>query len=364
MKRIRIRSVLLAGLTLVAACAGKKLNNVGEIGAGGLPAVAGTSNVVAGAGEDGHGGGGRVTTPSVGGVSGGGTLVVGVSGDTGEGPGGEGGQCMGSARFDCEPPHCHNYQQDLDEGGVDCGGSECSGCENGQLCQLDGDCVSGWCREGVCVQRCKRQSDCGGDASCQDGQCVDCSDSDRCWADCTGARNEAIGAVCACRAGISVCVAPSCDNGLEEGDEGDVDCGGSRCEPCDDGKGCEVSEDCASGHCVMRDWGDSQQFCFPASCNDHVLNGTETDVDCGGPSCPHCEVGRDCVTEDDCEYRFSCTDGACIRDCTPNGSEICGTLGECVDERCVECETTEDCANNCGLNVPLCHNRICQCAYE
>jgi hypothetical protein len=37
-----------------------------------------------------------------------------------------------------------------------------------------------------------------------------------------------------------------------------------------------------------------------ASCFDGDLNGSETDIDCGGASCPPCKVGDDCNTGSDC----------------------------------------------------------------
>ncbi len=44
---------------------------------------------------------------------------------------------------------------------------------------------------------------------------------------------------------------------------------------------CLVGPDCASGVCV-------QHQCAAPTCNDGVQNGMETGVDCGGPSCPIC----------------------------------------------------------------------------
>ncbi|MBK8718069.1 MAG: hypothetical protein IPN32_25560, partial [Deltaproteobacteria bacterium] len=41
---------------------------------------------------------------------------------------------------------------------------------------------------------------------------------------------------------------PDCFDGVHNGDETDVDCGGS-CHPCDDGQGCAVLEDCYSLVC-------------------------------------------------------------------------------------------------------------------
>ena len=45
------------------------------------------------------------------------------------------------------------------------------------------------------------------------------------------------------------------------------------------------------------------------TCTDRVLNGNETDVDCGG-SCPGCPVGNDCGVAADCQSGV-CTGGKC-----------------------------------------------------
>jgi hypothetical protein len=39
--------------------------------------------------------------------------------------------------------------------------------------------------------------------------------------------------------------------------------------------------------------------CILATCSDGITNGTESDVDCGG-SCPRCTNGKRCVGRDDC----------------------------------------------------------------
>ncbi|MGZ3456797.1 MAG: hypothetical protein ACXVEF_44740, partial [Polyangiales bacterium] len=75
---------------------------------------------------------------------------------------------------------------------------------------------------------------------------------------------------------------PSCTNGLIDGDETDVDCGGS-CGKCDPGRGCASASDCAGGVC-------SKGLCAAPSCTDGAKNGDETDIDCGG-SCGPCADG-------------------------------------------------------------------------
>src|SRR5262245_54864580 len=69
-------------------------------------------------------------------------------------------------------------------------------------------------------------------------------------------------------------VEASCSDGLLNGDETNADCGGG-CEPCGKGKGCEIGTDCRTGVCA-------EGHCSPAACDDGVRNGDESDVDCGG----------------------------------------------------------------------------------
>ena len=54
--------------------------------------------------------------------------------------------------------------------------------------------------------------------------------------------------------------APTCDDGIQNGDETGIDCGGSACPDCP----------------------------TEPSCDDGFQNGEETGVDCGGPDCPEC----------------------------------------------------------------------------
>lgn len=44
-----------------------------------------------------------------------------------------------------------------------------------------------------------------------------------------------------------------CEDGMQSGDETDVDCGGSCSEACDDGEGCMVDDDCMSDDCGADD---------------------------------------------------------------------------------------------------------------
>jgi len=82
---------------------------------------------------------------------------------------------------------------------------------------------------------------------------------------------------------------PTCSDGIKNGSETDVDCGGSTCPKCANGKLCSAGGDCTSGFCSPTG------VCAAApSCTDGVQNGNETGVDCGG-SCPPCQTG--CVEQ-------------------------------------------------------------------
>ena len=78
--------------------------------------------------------------------------------------------------------------------------------------------------------------------------------------------------------------APTCTDGVQNGDETGVDCGGSctPCVTCNDGvqNGDETGIDC----------GGSCSPCNTSSCADGAQNGDETGIDCGG-SCSPCDTG-------------------------------------------------------------------------
>jgi hypothetical protein len=57
----------------------------------------------------------------------------------------------------------------------------------------------------------------------------------------------------------------------------------------------------------------------PPTCTDGIRNGSETDTDCGGGTCPRCRTFERCATRDDCTGAL-CTDGTC---------RACATAPEC-----------------------------------
>jgi hypothetical protein len=99
--------------------------------------------------------------------------------------------------------------------------------------------------------------------------------------------------------------APSCTDGVKDGTESDVDCGGNCVFKCADNKSCTGSADCQHAYC------NAQNKCATPTCSDMALNGNETDVDCGGGTCPPCAFGKGCANgSTDCTTG-TCTMGKC-----------------------------------------------------
>ena len=76
-------------------------------------------------------------------------------------------------------------------------------------------------------------------------------------------------------------MAASCDDGLLNGDESDIDCGGVTCPDCAVGLVCAIDDDCASGICGPK-------LCVATECENFKKDGDETGIDCGGNDCAAC----------------------------------------------------------------------------
>jgi hypothetical protein len=177
------------------------------------------------------------------------------------------GVCLASV---CQAPTCTDGVQNGAETGTDCGGGSCPGCATGGGCFLTSDCQTGGCSGGVCQPTCTLGSQCPSGV-------------------CTG----------------GFCRVPNCADGVENGAETAVDCGGPapNCVRCANGQNCGAASDCASGICIGG-------LCQPPTCTDGARNGSETDVDCGG-SCPACGLGKLCNAGTDCASATCGTPGRC-----------------------------------------------------
>ena len=209
---------------------------------------------------------------------------------------------------------CSNASKDGPETDVDCGGGICAPCANGKLCSVAADCSSGICTAGACaapnngcangiLDNAETDIDCGG------GTCPTCGPYKRCLVltDCRGG---------VCTSGTC---AATCSDGVQNQDETDVDCGGATCSRCSQGLHCTVTSDCAMGFAC------SAGTCSVTTpCNNGVKDGAETDIDCGGGTCAACATGKTCAVPADCSTA-ACGNAVCV----PYGVESTVVLSTC-----------------------------------
>jgi hypothetical protein len=180
-------------------------------------------------------------------------------------------------------------------------------CAAGAGCGVDSDCASGVCCPSSGVRggaACTKNSCLG--SSCNDGVRNGTETSTDCGgvacAPCGNTKGCVIASDCVsgvCSAGT--CQAPSCTDGVQNGSEADTDCG-TACagQPCTGGGSCKCADlatcgsgaDCASGICTGG-------TCQAPSCTDGVRNGGEAAIDCGG-SCLLCP-GSPCTADTECK---------------------------------------------------------------
>ena len=203
---------------------------------------------------------------------------------------------------DADEPTCDDGVLNGLETDLDCGGLDCEACEIGANCDDNTDCKSGLCSlDGVCLaaptcddgllNNLESDLDCGGP------NCPSCPDGDRCEIDTD------------CESGYcstdGLCAPPTCDDGAQNGEETGVDCGGPECPTCQLGESCQVNSDCESFSC------DDNTCTPPPPCDDEIQNGTETDVDCGGLTCDGCDEGQSCLVDTDCRALDCRDDNTC-----------------------------------------------------
>jgi hypothetical protein len=130
--------------------------------------------------------------------------------------------------------------------------------------------------------------------------------------------------------------AGTCDDHVRDGTETDVDCGGS-CSPCGPRKSCLRDSDCSatasgcdapSGGCFCDT---VSATCVYSHCYDQTLDGDETGPDCGGSACGPCAKGQGCLVDGDC------TSQAC------DGIAFVCDSSQCSDHRVDGDETDVDC---------------------
>ena len=158
------------------------------------------------------------------------------------------------------------------------------------------------------------------------GVCAPCEIGQACASgvDCASASCEAN--VC-----VEAAAAASCTDRLINGAETDTDCGGSSCPACPLQAHCTRASDCVSTLCDAG-------VCAPMpSCTDQLINGAETDTDCGGSACPACALDKRCTRATDCDSAL-CKAGMCA---VPSADPSCS------DKQKNATETDVDCGGSC-----------------
>lgn len=114
-----------------------------------------------------------------------------------------------------------------------------------------------------------------------------------------------------CDAGNCALGAPehTCFDRVLDGDETDIDCGGS-CMPCATHATCADAGDCQSQSCVTSGDATDGGTCAAPTCSDGVHDGYETDVDCGW-NCTPCARGQHCERPADCASEICTVNGVC-----------------------------------------------------
>ena len=238
-------------------------------------------------------------------------------------------------------------RQNGDETGIDCGGSNPAKCGLGQGCQGGGDCAST-----SCVQRaCRNVSSSNGvkDGTETDVDCGGAGNAPKCGGDkACGASSDCISAVCS----NSKCAPPNATDGIKNGDETDVDCGGSGAPACAASRQCAVASDCGDAICTAN-------RCVLGTNVDGVKNAGESGTDCGGSAPQRCNEGFACSSASDCAER-SCVANLCAAptytDGAKNGAE---TDVDCGGDGAPPCADNKTCAVPRDCSSTRCVGQIC-----
>ena len=197
-----------------------------------------------------------------------------------------------AANGQCLPATAGDGKKDGTETDVDCGGAGASPCADLKACTVATDCKSDVCVGNVCQVPTTTDAvkngeetgtDCGGPVApkCKTGSgCKVDGDCDNVLCDPT----------------TSTCGGVTDGDGLKNGDETDTDCGGpTTSKKCGTGKICAQTSDCDRAICNA-----TTKVCKPPSPTDGIANGDETDIDCGGTAPKRCVEKNACKADTDC----------------------------------------------------------------
>ena len=243
--------------------------------------------------------------------------------------------CVKTATITTATATCSDGIKNQDETDIDCGGKICQKCGGGKTCYITADCISQTCMGGICASPTV--------GACNDG----IQNQDETAVDCGGAICNAciIGKTCVlnrdCAAG-SVCTTTT--NPITVSTPW-----GS------------VTQNVTSSTCTAITGG---------SCSDGIKNGAETDIDCGGNVCAACNLGRTCTINSDCVSGLTCFNGVCTSTTAPSPQIVActssfgqnATLGDLNNDGIVSLVDAELLARvlnpQSGIYTPSCFNKI------
>jgi hypothetical protein len=223
------------------------------------------------------------------------------------------------------------------------------------MCKVDADCVGNSCAGGFCC-----------DVACA-GPCKSCKMADTGMANGTCAdvvAGKDPGMQCASTVG-GTCDANggcACSNGVPDGPETDVDCGGGPMgckKKCDNGKTCAGAGDCGSGFCV--DEGNAGKLCCDTACADDCHSCSLQPYWAG--TCVGLYGAKDvCGNNKACGQNLTCVNGK-PNDAPCSGDSECAS-GHCGSQsnKCrahapagAPCESGSDCDNDCDGSTHTCN---------
>lgn len=162
---------------------------------------------------------------------------------------------------------------------------------------------------------------------------------------------------------------PGCFNGTQDGDETFTDCGGSCAAfglRCPLGSACLANGDCVTNSCDLNMCGPGGAV-PPPPCFDGVRNGNETGTDCGGSCAQKCATGVGCVGNSDCLssecFMNICQAGSAVppscSDGVMNGDETAKDCGGSCVALGRQCPVGGGCQNNSDCLSNTCNLNIC-----
>lgn len=197
---------------------------------------------------------------------------------------------------------CFDNTVNFDETDVDCGGTYCMACADGQQCLVDNDCSSSLCNGST-----------------------------------------------------HLCAPVTCTDTIQDGTETDIDCGGGACPSCGTGKACTVNADCTTGLC-------NAGVCVASVCGNAIVEPgevcddgntvTETSCPYGQPNCVACNSTCSATLNLTGPY---CGDGsldAANGEVCDDGNTVTETSCPYGQPNCTQCNST--CSATLNLTGPYC----------